>query len=171
MTSSQNAALLAQWADMFGGNIALVDDFVTDDFVTHVAPLPWKADVGETAGREAFKQWLSGGLRLLIPDMRFSADVGPIADEDYLVIRWKAEGTYNGGFPGSSLDAAGRMVAITGIDIVRIEDGKFAEYWLNADTLFFLQQAGVKEAPALSSLPHPSPYVASRSLSGLLTAT
>ena len=63
------------------------------------------------------------------------------------------------------------MVAITGIDIVRIEDGKFAEYWLNADTLFFLQQAGVKEAPALSSLPPPSPYEASRSLSGLLTAT
>jgi len=99
MTSSQNAALLAQWADMFGGNIALVDDFVTDDFVTHVAPLPWKADVGETAGREAMKQWLSGGLRLLIPDMRFSADVGPIADEHYMVIRWKVEGTYNGGFP------------------------------------------------------------------------
>jgi hypothetical protein len=150
MTSSQNAALLAQWADMFGGNISLVDDFVTNDFATHVAPLPWKADVGETAGREAFKQWLSGGLRLLIPDMRFSADVGPIADEDYLVIRWKAEGTYNGGFPGSSPDAVGRTVAITGTDIVRIEDGKFAEYWLDVDSLFFLQQIGVKEVPALA---------------------
>ena len=148
MTSSQNAALLAQWADMFGGNIALVDDFVTDDFVTHVAPLPWKADVGETAGREAMKQWLSGGLRLLMPDMRFSADVGPIADEHYLVIRWKVEGTYNGGFPGSSPDAVGRTVAITGTDIVRIEDGKFAEYWLDVDSLFFLQQIGVYEVPA-----------------------
>ena len=42
------------------------------------------------------------------------------------------------------------MVAITGIDIVRIEDGKFAEYWLNADTLCFMQQIGVKEVPALA---------------------
>ena len=136
--------LLAQWADMFGGNIALVDDFVTDDFVTHVAPLPWKADVGETAGREAFKRWLSGGLRLLIPDMRFSADVGPIADEHYLVIRWKVEGTYNEGFPGSSPDAVGRTVAITGTDIVRIEDGKFAEYWLDVDSLFSCSRSALK---------------------------
>jgi predicted ester cyclase len=39
MTSSQNAALLAQWADLWGGNITLADDLVPDEFVTHVAPL------------------------------------------------------------------------------------------------------------------------------------
>jgi predicted ester cyclase len=150
MTSSQNAALLAQWADLWGGNIALADDLVPDDFVTHVAPLPWAADVGETVGREALKQWVSGGVRLLIPDMRFSVDVGPIADEHYMVVRWKVEGTYNGGVPGSALDAVGRTVAFTGTDIVRIEDGKFAEYWLNADSLFFMQQIGVHEVPALA---------------------
>jgi len=65
-----------EWADLFGGNITLVDDFVTDDFVAHVAPLPWKADFGATAGREAMKQWLGGGLRSLMPGVRFSADVG-----------------------------------------------------------------------------------------------
>jgi hypothetical protein len=149
MTSSQNAALLEKWAEMFAGDIALVDDYITDDFVTHVAPLPWKTDVGTTAGPEEMRQWLGGGLRSLMPDMRFSADVGPIADEHYMVIRWKVEGTYNGGFPGSSPDAVGRAVAITGTDIVRIEDGKFAEYWLDVDSLYFLQQIGVKEVPAL----------------------
>jgi hypothetical protein len=149
MTSSQNAALLEKWAEMFAGDIALVDDYITDDFVTHVAPLPWKTDVGTTAGPEEMRQWLGGGLRSLMPDMRFSADVGPIADEHYMVIRWKVEGTYNGGFPGSSPDAVGRTVAITGTDIVRIEDGKFAEYWLDVDSLYFLQQIGVKEVPAL----------------------
>ena len=73
---------------MFAGDIALVDDYITDDFVTHVAPLPWKTDVGTTAGPEEMRQWLGGGLRSLMPDMRFSADVGPI--------------------PGSSPDAVGR---------------------------------------------------------------
>jgi len=38
MTSSQNAALLAQWADPWRGNIGLADDLVPDDFVAHVAP-------------------------------------------------------------------------------------------------------------------------------------
>ena len=41
-------------------------------------------------------------------------------------------------------------VAFTGTDIVRIEDGKFAEYWLNVDSLFFMQQIGVHEVPALA---------------------
>ena len=86
-----------EWADLFGGNITLVDDFVTDDFVAHVAPLPWKADFGATAGREAMKQWLGGGLRSLMPGMRFSADVGPIADEHYMVI--KRRGPTTAAFP------------------------------------------------------------------------
>ena len=150
VTSSQNAALLAQWADLWGGKISLADELVTDDFVTHAAPMPWAPDVGETGGREALKKWISGGYRDLIPDMQNSADVGPIADEHYMVTRWKVEGTYNGGFPGSSLDAVGRRVAFTGTDIVRIEDGKFAEYWLNADSLVFMQQIGVHEVPALA---------------------
>jgi len=150
MTSSQNAALLAQWADLWGGNISLADELVTDDFVTHVAPIPWAPDVGETGGREALKKWISGGYRDLIPDMQNSADVGPIADDHYMVVRWKVEGTYNGGFPGSSPAAVGRRVAFTGTDIVRIEDGKFAEYWLNVDSLFFMQQIGVHEVPALA---------------------
>jgi hypothetical protein len=77
--------------------------------------------------------------------MQNSIDVGPIADEHYMVVRWKVEGTYNGGFPGSSPDTAGRTVALTGTDVVRIEDGKFAEYWLNVDSLSFMQQIGVDE--------------------------
>ncbi len=137
MTSSQNAALLAQWADLWGGKISLADSSVTDDFVTHVAPMPWAPDVrgaGPLArGAEAVDQ-----RRIpepLSPTCSFSIDAGPIADEHYMVVRWKVEGTYNGGFPGSSPDAAGRTVAFTGTDIVRIEGGKFAEYWLNVDGL------------------------------------
>jgi hypothetical protein len=133
-----------------GRQISLADELVTDDFVTHVAPLPWAPDVGKTGGREALEQWISGGYRGLSPDMRFSIDVGPIADEHYMVVRWKVAGTYNGGFPCASPDAAGRTVAFTGTDIVRIEDGKFAEYWLNVASLFFMQQIGVHEVPALA---------------------
>ena len=36
---------------------------MTDDFVTHVTPMPWAPDVGRTGGREALKQWISGGYR------------------------------------------------------------------------------------------------------------
>ena len=67
-----------------------------------------------------------------------------------MVARWKVEGTYRGGFPGSSPDAIGRVITFTGTDIVRVVDGKFVEYWLNVDSLYMLQQLGVREVPALA---------------------
>ena len=45
-------------------------------------------------------------------------------------------------------DAVGREVTFTGTDILRIADGKFAEYWGDADSLLFIQQLGVRKFPA-----------------------
>ena len=44
-------------------------------------------------------------------------------------MRWKAHGTYGGGFPAAAPDAVGRHVTFTGTDTLRIADGKLAEYW------------------------------------------
>ena len=33
-------------------------------------------------------------------------------------------------------------------DILRVADGKLAEYWGDADSLLFIQQLGVREVPA-----------------------
>ena len=63
-------------------------------------------------------------------------------------MRWRARGTHRGGFPGASPDAVGREVTFTGTDILRIADGKFAEYWGDADSLLFVLQLGVREVPA-----------------------
>jgi predicted ester cyclase len=65
-----------------------------------------------------------------------------------MVVRWKAHGTYQGGFPGASPEAVGREVTFTGTDTLRIAGGKLAEYWANADSLLFFQQLGVREVPA-----------------------
>ena len=62
----------------------------------------------------------------------------------------QARGTYRGGFPGASPEAAGREVTFTGTDTRRIADGMLAEYCANADSLLFFQQLGVREVPALA---------------------
>jgi len=64
-----------------------------------------------------------------------------------MVVRWKARGTYGGGFAGASPDAVGREITFTGTDTLRITDGKLAEYWANADSLLFYQQLGIREVP------------------------
>ena len=91
--------------------------------------------------------WVSG-IHALLPDLAFVIEVGPITDEEHLVVRWKAQGTYQGGFPGAPSEAVGREVTFTGTDTLRIADGKLAEYWADADSLLFFQQLGVREVRA-----------------------
>ena len=45
---------------------------------------------------------------------------------------------------------AGGEISFTGTDTLRIENGKLAEYWADADSLLFFQQLGVAEVPALA---------------------
>jgi hypothetical protein len=83
-------------------------------------------------------------------DLNFEITVGPITTDDYLVVRWTAEGTYGGGFPGASEDAVGSAITFTGTDTLRVIDGMLTEYWANADSLLFVQQLGVTEVPGRS---------------------
>jgi predicted ester cyclase len=49
-------------------------------------------------------------------------------------------GTHQGDFAG--IPATGKSVEFSGIDIVRVQDGKVAEHWGSTDTLSLMQQIG-----------------------------
>jgi predicted ester cyclase len=146
MSNAANAALASPWKDLWNGDLRVADQIIASDFVAHAAPLTGTGP-DEIRGREALKGWISG-IHAIVPDVTFVIEVGPITDDEYLVVRWKARGTYAGGFPGAPPEAAGRDLTFTGTDILRIADGKLAEYWANADSLLFFQQLGVREVPA-----------------------
>ena len=146
MSNAANAALYEPWKDLWNGDLSLTDKIIAEDFAGHLAPLSGTGP-DQFHGRQPLNDWISS-IHALLPDLSFVLDVGPIADEQHLVVRWKARGTYRGGFPGASPDAVGREVTFPGTDILRIVDGKFAEYWGDADSLLFIQQLGVREVPA-----------------------
>ena len=148
MSNAANAALASPWKDLWNGDLEVTGRIIAEDFVAHAAPLTGSGG-DEIRGREALNVWVSG-IHAVLPDLKFVIEVGPITDDEHLVLRWKARGTYRGGFPGASPDAVGREITFTGTDTLRIADGKLAEYWLNVDSLLFLQQLGVKEVPALA---------------------
>jgi predicted ester cyclase len=148
MSTAVNAALVSPWKDLWNGDLSRTNQIVAEDFVAHFAPLTG-GDGDEIRGREALNGMIRG-IRAILPDLNFAIEVGPIADDEYLVVRWKARGTYRGGFPGASPEAVGQTITFTGTDTLRIADGKLAEYWLNADSLLFSQQLGVREVPARS---------------------
>jgi predicted ester cyclase len=147
MSSTANAALAEPWKDLWNGNLSLTEKIIAEDFVAHAAPLTGSG-TDQIRGREALNGWISG-IHAVLADLAFAIEVGPITDEEHMVVRWKARGTYRGGFPGASPEAAGREVTFTGTDTLRIADGMLAEYWANADSLLFFQQLGVREVPAL----------------------
>ena len=147
-TSTANAELALPWRDLWNGDLTITDGIIAEDFVAHAAPLTGTGD-DEIHGRDALNQWVSG-INTLLPDLNFTIEVGPISTDEYMILRWKARGHYAGGFPGTSPDAVGREISFTGTDTLRIENGKLAEYWANADSLLFFQQLGVAEVPALA---------------------
>jgi predicted ester cyclase len=44
------------------------------------------------------------------------------------------------------IPATGNQIAITAVNIMRLEDGKFVEHWVNSDSLTMLRQLGVVPA-------------------------
>jgi predicted ester cyclase len=146
--STANAELAIPWRDLWNGDLTLTERIIAEDFVAHAAPLTGTGG-DEIRGRDALNQWVSG-INALLPDLNFTIEVGPITTDDYMVVRWKAQGHYGGGFPGAAPDAVGREISFTGTDTLRVEDGKLAEYWANADSLLFFQQLGVADVPALA---------------------
>jgi predicted ester cyclase len=145
MDRASNAALAEPWKDLWNGDLTLTDKIIAEDFVAHAAPLTGTGS-DLIRGREALNGWVSG-IHAILPDLSFEIEVGPIADDDHMAVRWRARGTYGGGFPGASPDAVGREITFTGTDTLRIADGMLAEYWANADSLLFFQQLGIREVP------------------------
>jgi predicted ester cyclase len=84
--------------------------------------------------REALGRFLT-----TFPDLRFRPDW--IISENDMVAAWvEIEGTHDGPFRGVA--PTGKHVQSAAIYALRVQDGKFVDYWLGADWLGMLDQMG-----------------------------
>ncbi len=114
------------------GDLRGARELLADDFVLHV-PLPCSPGVQGmneviSACRAAFEH-----LDVTVEDM--------VAEGDRVAARFTARGIHKGAFMG--LTATGRSITMTGIEIFRIEDGKIAELWGEANLLGLMGQLGI----------------------------
>jgi steroid delta-isomerase-like uncharacterized protein len=120
------------------GDPNAVDDYLAEDFVNHDPPF------GASADREGMR---SAGtmFRSVFPDWHSDLHL-LVAEGDIVVELFTASGTHTGteimGVP-----ASGRTVALPGINIFRLRDGRIVERWGRLDDLGFLRQLGVIEFP------------------------
>jgi len=117
------------------GNLAVVDELMSSDFKSH--------DPTIAAGSAGFKHFVSL-FRAAFPDVHITIE-DQLAEGDKVVTRWTARGTHKGDLMG--IAPTGKQVTVTGINIGRVEGGKFVEGWFNIDDLGLLQQLGVVPMP------------------------
>ncbi|GAB3279561.1 ester cyclase [Kineosporia babensis] len=146
MPDQTPAELAAAWVDLWNGDLALSPSIVATDFVSHAAPL-FGGAAADNTGRDLLERWISGA-HAVFADLRFKVQLGPFQDGDFVILRWKAQGTYTGVLPGTAPNAKGRTVEFYGTDTLRISDGLIREYWANADSLWVVQQIGRQYVPA-----------------------
>jgi steroid delta-isomerase-like uncharacterized protein len=135
MSIEQNKSIVRRWVEegWNKGNLALIDQLFAPNFVQHEPP-------PETVtNREALRPYVSAYLSAF-PDLRFSID-DLIAEGDKVVWRFTAKGTNNG--PLMGMPPSGKNCIITGQIILRLENSRMVEAWLNLDALGMMQQLGV----------------------------
>jgi steroid delta-isomerase-like uncharacterized protein len=142
MSTEQNKAIVRRWVDggWNQGNLNLVDELYAADYVLHDAN-------GDVRGHEGFKHYVTM-YRTAFPDLSFT--IGDmVAEGDQVAWRITATGTHKGTLMG--IPSTGRSIAVTAIIVSRFVGGKWAEDWVNVDTLGMLQQLGVIPAPGQAS--------------------
>ena len=119
--------------DGFGkGHLDLIDEVCTEQYVDH-DPL-----LGDR-GREDVKQTI-GGYREAFPDLAFTIE-DIVAADDKVVVRWRAEGTFENQFMGQE-PTGEKGEPVEGIGIDRFENGKVAESWGQWDATRFMRNIG-----------------------------
>lgn len=113
------------------GNVALVDKIVADDYVGHTPP----SDIHGPEGAKQFDLM----LRKAFPNLKVTVE-DQIADGDQVATRWRFQGTHQGEFMG--IPPTGKQVAMSGVTIFRIANGKLVEGWNRPDLLSLMQQIG-----------------------------
>lgn len=101
------------------GKLAKAKDFLAVGFVSHATPF-----IDPRNNTEQMN--LLPLLRTAFPDLNSHEDA-LIVDGDLAVIRWTITGTHKGDLFG--VVPTGKRIAVSGMDMLRVVDGKFVEHW------------------------------------------
>ncbi|MCX6700918.1 MAG: ester cyclase [Methanomicrobiales archaeon] len=139
-TEIENIAIVRKFFEVgpSQGDLPAADAILAPGFSLHT-PLPTPGPGIEAMNnviitcRAAFH-----GLNVTIDDI--------MADGDKVTARFTARGTHKGEFMG--IPPTGKAIAMTGIEIFRVKEGKIAELWGEVNQMGLMQQLGILPVPA-----------------------
>jgi len=139
---ARNTALVRRWIDegFNKRNIEVVDEIFAEKVTINAQQL----------NRDDLKRNMRRRLNAF-PDLHVTIDE-VVAEGKMVGIWYTAKGTHRGEFEG--IAATGRQVTWSGVDLLRIQDGKIAEGRFVDDSLGLMQQLGAKITLAPAQRPN-----------------
>ena len=135
MGIEQNKELIRRFTEEVWnkGNLDVVYEIFAEDYVRHdLRP-------GNPPPGPAGQKRIAMDLRAAFPDLHSTVEL-VLAEGDFVVTRWTAEGTNTGQW--GTIPATGKRARFSGVNIFRIVNGKVIELWNYRDDLGLMQQLG-----------------------------
>ncbi len=140
MSREDHEALVRRYVSevLVGGNLEMLDEICAPGYLRHlspnVAPLTLEAQKERLRSiRAAFPDWT-----VTIEDL--------LCEGDRVAFRATVQGTHVG--PLLGIDPTGRKITVSALDILSIEEDRFAEHWGGPDMLGILRQLGATIGPS-----------------------
>jgi steroid delta-isomerase-like uncharacterized protein len=136
-----NKALFRQVMDEFFGqhDMSAVDRHYSPDYIQHNADVAAWAKSQGLAPLDGVKRFFSGFFEAF-PDFKPTIDhLYAEGDKVFAFVTWR--GTHKGTFLG--VPATGKEIVIRTAEIMRVENGKFAEHWDVVDQNKMLEALGL----------------------------
>lgn len=132
MSIEENKALVLRWFEETDrGNLGIIDELLSVDYVDHNPPLP-----GLPAGREGIRQAVLM-LRAAFPDAVHTID-SQTAVGDKVMTQLHVRATFRGEIFG--IQPTGAVVEVSGTTVHRVAAGQLVEHWAQTDMAGFMRQ-------------------------------
>ena len=135
MSTEENKAIIRRMTEEFynQGNIESAERFFAATYVHHDPASPHIRD------RDGLKEMVRG-FRAGCPDSYIAIDQ-LVAEGDTVTKRWSFHATHTADLAG--LPPTGKRIAMSGLELFRLEGGTIVECWTAYDNLSLMHQLGV----------------------------
>ena len=139
LQDSNKAGTKGFYEDVFNAhNPAAVDKYCTTDFVDH-NPDPGMTGKGSDELKKALINWFAA-----FPDIHVTVDK-MVAEGDMFAAVCTFTGTMKGDMMGAK--ATNKPFKVTGVDVMKIKDGKATDRWGAFDAMGMVMQTGMQMPP------------------------
>ena len=111
------------------GDTSFINEAIAQDYIDH-SPIP-----APVPGPEGFAKRTVALCAAFVEEAVFGAF---LAEDDLVAFTWTFNGTHKGSFAG--VPATGKKVALSGINVERLQDGKIVEHWSHFDLAGLMKQ-------------------------------